>query len=189
MAAVKGLPPGTIGRLQTVCFEVRCSEMPPLGTPRLSIPKLAITREAVFTPIASAFDRLIAALCVALMLFYAATLPAKAADQLQHAPALMVAHEHDGLGGFSVEAVHDSHDDHADHHGDAPDDEGQPSDHLAGGHHHHGDTGPNLLVPGAASAQGFALLAGPHGIGKDRRITGLRSIGPERPPRTTSLNI
>lgn len=142
----------------------------------------------MLTPIASAFHRLIAALCVALMMFYAATLPAKAADQLQHAPALMVAHEHDRLSGFSVDAVHDSHVDHADHHGDASDDEGQPSDDV-GGHHHHGDTGPNLLIPGAASAEGFALLAGPHGIGKDRRIAGLRSIGPERPPRIASLNI
>jgi len=143
----------------------------------------------MFTLIASAFDRLIAALCVALMLFYAATLPAKAADQIQHAPALMASHAHDGPGNFSIDTVHDSHVDHTDHHGDAPDDEGAPGDHLAGGHHHHGDTGPNLLVPGGADAIGFGPIASLHAIGKDRQIDGLRSIGPERPPRTASLNI
>ncbi|MBA4751332.1 MAG: hypothetical protein H2055_03775 [Sphingopyxis sp.] len=46
-------------------------------------------------PLASAKDRLTGALCVALMLFYAATIPAKAANQIQHAPGLMTAHDHD----------------------------------------------------------------------------------------------
>jgi|UPI0007372ABA hypothetical protein len=157
----------------------------------LSSERRAITRGTVLKSIAPALDRLMAALCVALLMFYVATLPAKAADQIQHAPALMVAHDHIGLGNFSVDAVHNSDDDHAnhtDHHGSVPDDEDQPGDHLAGGHHHHGDTGPNLLVPDTASASAFAPVAGLHGIGEDPHIAGLRAIGPERPPRTTSLN-
>lgn len=147
----------------------------------------AIRREGVLTPIASAFDRLIAALCVALMIFYAATIPAKATDQIQHSPALMMAHDHGDADTLTIDAVHDSHQDHADHHGNVPDDEGQPSDHLAGGHHHHGDSGPNLLVPRGADAPGFGRIAGLHGIGQDRHIAGLKSIGPERPPRLFSL--
>lgn len=139
---------------------------------------------------ASRFDRLIAALCALLMMFYAATAPAKAADQIQHSPAFMVSHDHGSAGNFTLDAVHDSHDGHADHDDDAPaDDEGTPADHLAGGHHHHGDTGPNLLVPNAATAGAIAPSASLHGIGKDRQIAGLRSLGPERPPRTLSLTV
>lgn len=142
----------------------------------------------MFARIASALDRLIAALCVALMMVYAATLPAKAADQIQHAPALMVSHDHEGFDNFSVDAVHDDHHEHGDPHEDSSDSDGQPSDHLAGGHHHHGDSSPNLLVPEAAASPVMAPLAGLHAIATDRQIAGLRSIGPERPPRTTSLN-
>ncbi|KTE16992.1 hypothetical protein [Sphingopyxis sp. H115] len=134
------------------------------------------------------FDRLIAALCVALMIAYAAAVPAKAADQIQHSPAFMISHDHGDVGNFTLDAVHDSHDEHADHHDDAPaDDEGTRADHLAGGHHHHGDTGPNLLVPNAAVAAAIAVSAALHGIGKDRQFAGLRPIGPERPPRLGSL--
>ena len=143
----------------------------------------------MLTLTASAIDRLIASLCVALMMFYAATLPAKAADQIQHAPALLVSHDHAGFDNFSVDAVHDDHHEHADDHEDMPDGDGQPSDHLAGGHHHHGDSGPSLLVSDAAVSPAMALLTGLHEIGKDRQIAGLRSIGPERPPRTISLNV
>lgn len=142
----------------------------------------------MFARIASASDRLIAALCVALMMLYAATLPAKAADQIQHTPALMVSHDHKSFDNFSVTAVHDDHHEQADHHEDSPGGGEQPGDPPAGGHHHHGDTGPNLLVPDAAAPRAAARLMGLQAIGKDRQIAGLRSIGPERPPRTTSLN-
>lgn len=142
----------------------------------------------MLTRISPRFDRLIAALCVALLIAYAATVPAKAADQIQHSPAFMVSHDHDDDGSFTLDAVHDSHDEHADHHDDAPaDDEGTPADHLAGGHHHHGDTGPNLLVPNAAMAAAIAPSAALHGIGKDRLFAGLRPVGPERPPRLDML--
>lgn len=144
---------------------------------------------SVPAPLASALDRLIAALCVALMMFYAATMPAKAADQIQHAPALMVAHDHDGLDRFSIDAVHDGHDEPAAHHDDTPDTGDQPDDHLGGSHHHHGDSGPNLLVPNVAAAPGIAPSRSLHGARIERPIAGLRSLGPERPPRTTSLTI
>ncbi|WP_439568452.1 hypothetical protein [Sphingopyxis sp.] len=137
---------------------------------------------------ASAFDRLVGALCVALMMIYAAALPAKAAAQMQHAPALMVSHEHGGLDNFAIDVVHDSYDDHVGHHEDAPDDKGQSDDHRAAGHHHHGDTGPNLLAPAVSDTSGFVPPASLHDIGKDRPISGLRSIGPDRPPRTASLS-
>jgi hypothetical protein len=150
----------------------------------LSTRHAAATARGMFGSIASASGRAIAALCVALMLFYAATVPVRAANQIEHAPALMVAHEHDGFGNFSVEAVHD--DDHADHHDDSPASD-DTSDHLAGGHHHHGDSVPNLLVPDEAAPPAMPPYAGLHGISKNRLFAGLRSIGPERPPRTTSL--
>ncbi|ALJ12096.1 hypothetical protein [Sphingopyxis macrogoltabida] len=133
-------------------------------------------------------NRLVASLCVALMMFYATTIPAKATDQLQHSPSLMVAHDHDTPGSFMVDAVHDDPADHADHHAPAPDTDDQPSDHFAGGHHHHGDTGPNLLVPGGANALGGFASGNLHGVRPDRQFAGLRPVGPERPPRLLSLN-
>lgn len=123
-------------------------------------------------------------------MFYAATVPAKAADQIQHSPALMASHDHGSTSSFMLDAVHDSPDQHADHHDDGPvDNEGTPTGHVAGGHHHHGDTGPNLLVPNAATAGAIAPAAPLHGIGKDRPFVGLRSLGPERPPRHLSLTV
>lgn len=140
-------------------------------------------------PSSSLLDRLILSLCALLMMFYAATMPAKAADQLQHAPSFMVAHDHKNAADFSVDAVHHSFDNHAAHHDDAPDSDSEPDDPVPSGHHHHGDSGPNLLAPDVVTAPALTSLADLHGIGKDRRIAGLRSIGPERPPRMTSLNI
>ncbi len=149
-----------------------------------------IKRSFVLTYVSSRFDRLIGTLCVALMLFYAATAPAKAADQIQHSPVFMISHQHGELADFAVDTVHDSPAEHADHHDNAPaDDESTPGDHLAGGHHHHGDTGPNLLVPNAVTASGIAPIGSLHGIGNDRQIAGRRSIGPERPPRPHSLTV
>lgn len=148
-----------------------------------------VTSKTVFRLIASVSDRLIAALCVALMMFYAATIPAKAADQIQHAPTFMVAHDHDGLDRFSMDAVHDGHDEPATHYDNTPDIGDQPDDHLGGSHHHHGDSGPNLLVPNIAAATAITPSASLHGARIERPIGGLRSLGPERPPRTTSLTV
>lgn len=116
------------------------------------------------------------------MLFYAATMPAKAFDRIQHSTAVVAHHDHTGLSSFSV------HEDHADHHEDQPDSDGPQDDRLAGGHHHHGDTGPNLIVADAGADLPIAPLDGVHGIRHERKIAGLRSVGPERPPRDGSLN-
>lgn len=156
---------------------------------RLSIASRAVTRGRMPKPSASLLDRLILALCALLVMFYAAMMPAKAADQLQHAPSFMVAHDHKDAADFSVNAVHDGFDDHAADHDDAPKSDDGPDAPVSGGHHHHGDSAPSLLVPDAVIAPAIAWLADLHGIDKDRKIAGLRSIGPERPPRTTSLNI
>ena len=134
-------------------------------------------------------DRLIATLCVALMLFYAATIPAKAANQIQHAPGLMIAHDHDGPASFSVDTVHDFQDAHAEHHEEPSDGKDDPGDRAGGGHHHHGDSGPNLLVPEAAAGQSRASLASLHQAIRERHVVGLRSPGPERPPRSISLTV
>lgn len=173
------LVPGRINRLRQSAFPAR----------RLSIETRAIKRGPVPTPTTSPLDRLIVALCVALMIFYAAMTPAKAANQIQHAPALMISHDHSGPGIFSINAIHDNQEDHADHHEDAPDTGDQPGDPLAGGHHHHGDSGPNLLMPLAAATSSTSPRMRLHGIGQDRQIAGLRSIEPERPPRICSLNV
>lgn len=129
-------------------------------------------------------NRLIASLCAALMLFYAATIPTKAMDKLQHAPAVMAEHDHVSLANFSVDVVHDSHE----HHDDGPQDGGsQPDDHLAGGHHHHGDSSPSLMFPEFAANLGSGPLNSLHGLRNERQFTGLISVGPERPPRPLSL--
>lgn len=134
-------------------------------------------------------DRLIAALCVLLMMVYAATAPAKAVDQIRHAPTVMMVHDHSGTVDFAIHAVPGSHDDHAGQSGEAPADE-EPGNPLAGGHHHHhGDNGPNLLVPDAASAAAIPASSRLHAFGRDRHVAGLRPIGPERPPRTTPLTL
>lgn len=156
------------------------------GSCSLSTEGTATTRVDVPTSSARAIDRLIATLCVALMMFYAATMPAKAAGQIQHAPTLMVVHDHQGSDIFAIDAVHD---DHAAPHDDLPNTGDQPDDDLGGSHHHHGDSGPNLLVPSVAAALAIAPWRSPHGTRIERPIAGLQSLGPERPPRTTSLTV
>lgn len=154
---------------------------------RLSFARRPITRGPVLHRTTPLPDRLIAALCALLMMVYAAAMPARAAHQIQHGPTVMIEHDHSAADDFSLEAVDDHHGAHADHHDDAPDGDNEPGDNLAGGHHHHGDSGPNLLVPNATAAGAMAASPRLHGFEKDRPIAGLRSIGPERPPRTTPL--
>lgn len=135
-------------------------------------------------------ERLIAALCAALMLFYAATVPVKAADQIEHTSAFMTSHDHEGSGDFALDIVHCSTDAHAAHHDAAPDTNDQPGDQRTGGHHHHhGDTGPNLIVAETDTGFGMAPSDSLHGIRKELPIAGMRSVGPERPPRMISLNV
>lgn len=119
------------------------------------------------------------------MLFYASTMPARAMDQVEHA-AIITGHDHGGPSDFPVDVVYDAEAHDADHHPGALDGDEQTGDPVAGGHHHHGDSGPNLLVPGTAAV---LLSSGLHGFRKDRQIAGLRPVGPERPPRSPSLII
>ena len=153
---------------------------------RLSTEGTATTRVGVPTSPAHAIDRMIATLCVAVMMFYAATMPAKAAAQIQHAPALMVAHDHQGSDNFAIDVMHD---DHAAPHDDSHDTGDQPDDDLDGSHHHHGDSGPNLLIPNIATATSLAPSGSLLGGRIERPIAGLRALGPERPPRTISLTV
>lgn len=130
---------------------------------------------------------MVAALCVALMIFYATTLPAKAANQIHHDPGLMIVHDHGSLDNLPIHAVQGSHAEHADQHEDVPHGDEEPSDPFASGHHHHGDNGPNMLAPDAVTSFAMQPPAGLHDIGKDRRIAGLQTVGPERPPRASLL--
>lgn len=134
-------------------------------------------------------ERLTAALCAALMLFYAATIPAKAANEIQHTPALMAEHDHSGIAGFSIDAVHDNDGVHAQHHEGTPEEDDQTDDRVVGGHHHHGDSGSSLLVANAATAVNIAPSGSLHDARSERPISGLRSPGPERPPRSISLTV
>ena len=138
-------------------------------------------------PTISALNRLMAALCVALIMVYAATMPVKAANQIQHNLPAMIAHQHDTLDVVSIEAVHEDSAGQSDHHKDDPDSQDRSGEDMAGGHHHHGDSGSSLLVPGAALTTASAPLASLPGMGKVRAMAGLRSIEPERPPRQAAL--
>ena len=155
----------------------------------MSIAVQPFTAETVVIHPLPSLDRLVAALCVVMLMFYAATVPAKAVDQVRHTPTTMIAHDHSGPADFAINAVPGSHDDHAEHFGDAPADEESGKPFAGGHHHHHGDSGPNLLVPDAATARTMSSSARLHAFDKDRHIAGLRSIGPERPPRFTSLTL
>lgn len=138
-------------------------------------------------PTISALNRLIAALCVALIMVYAATMPVKAANQIQHNLPAMTMHQHDSFDVVSIQAVHEDRAGQADHHKDDPDSRDRTGEDMAGGHHHHGDGGSSLLVPGAAITTAMAPPASLPGMGKVRAIAGLRSIEPERPPRHATL--
>lgn len=109
-------------------------------------------------------------------------------DQVEHA-AIITGHDHGGPNDFPVDVVYDAEAHDADHHPGALDGDEQTGDPVAGGHHHHGDSGPNLLVPGTAGTAAVLLSSGLHGLRKDRQIAGLRPAGPERPPRSPTLII
>lgn len=144
------------------------------------------TRRSVLKTLASNIDRLTVAFCITLLMFFAATVPTKAVDEFQHAPMILAEHDHAGPSIFSVDAVLDEHDEHDTN---APNSDAQPDEHLAGGHHHHGDSGSSLIVPVAALNAAARPSSRLHGVWHERQIPGLRSVGPERPPRSSLLNI
>src|SRR3546814_18950475 len=83
--------------------------------------------------------------CIALALVFAGASLASAVDRMQHGPGGSPAHEHMLFSDISLEDAHDQ-----DHH--QPDQGGEdPSDRLAGGHHH-GDSGSGLHILASAAA-------------------------------------
>src|SRR3546814_1697036 len=84
-------------------------------------------------------NKFCAMLCIALALVFAGASLASAVDRMQHGPGGSPAHEHMLFSDISLEDAHDQ-----DHH--QPDQGGEdPSDRLAGGHHH-GDSGSGLII-------------------------------------------
>lgn len=121
-------------------------------------------------------------------MFYAATMPAKAGNQIQHNLPIATAHQHSALDVVASDATTDDDADHADHHRDSPDDQDRSDNDSANGHHHHGDSGSSALLPEAMSGAATGPTRSQRRIGHETAIAGLRSIEPERPPRNTSLN-
>src|SRR3546814_3278542 len=107
-------------------------------------------------------NKFCAMLCIALALVFAGASLASAVDRMQHGPGGSPAHEHMLFSDISLEDAHDQ-----DHH--QPDQGGEdPSDRLAGGHHH-GDSGSGLIILASADATVAALLDEAHGLVPDRR--------------------
>ncbi|MFC3098392.1 hypothetical protein [Alteraurantiacibacter palmitatis] len=121
-------------------------------------------------------------LCIALTLIFAGTSLSGVIDTIQHAPGASTEHQHVLFSDLTVER------DHADdHHAPQPGDN-DPADHLPGSHHHHGDSGSGMLIATPAGATLFAVTGNPHGLAPDNQTLGLRIPGPERPPKTLTMN-
>ncbi len=177
------------GNRTAACTDVRQIRQAPAFCPSsLSTGPPAFKRGDVPGPISSALNRLVATLCVALTIVYAATMPVKANNQIQHLMPVTVAHQHSMLGVVPVDADHKGAAVHADHDKHGSEEQNRSGADGNSGHHHHGDSGSTILLPDAAATPQLAPSAGITGLGKERAIAGLRSIEPDRPPRTTSLN-
>jgi hypothetical protein len=126
--------------------------------------------------------RLTAMLCIALALIFAGFSVSSAIDGIQHAPGAPTEHEHLILSDLSMEQ------DHADDHHAPASDEDSPADHLPGGHHHHGDSGSGTILPAPAGAMMLVLANDPRDIEPEHQAPGLKVRGPERPPKTLTMN-
>src|SRR3546814_18670172 len=121
-------------------------------------------------------NKFCAMLCIALALVFAGASLASAVDRMQHGPGGSPAHEHMLFSDISLEDAHDQ-----DHH--QPDQGGEdPSDRLAGGHHH-GDRGSGLIILASAPATVAALLAADPGLVTERPAHRFRNQRPGRPPK------
>ena len=126
--------------------------------------------------------RLTAMLCIALALVFAVGSPSSAVDGIHHAKGASIEHGHLIFSDLAIEQ------DYADCN-QAPDsDDTSPRDHLPGGHHHHGDSSSGMIAPVPAGAMVFALTSAPHGIEPERQTPGLKTRGPERPPKPLTMN-
>lgn len=128
-------------------------------------------------------DRLFVMLCMALALVYAGASTSQVIDTIQHAPVQVTEHEHSVFSNALTAQAGDHADDN---HADETDDEQAP-DHLAGGHHHHGDTGPSLIAGAADELANVVLFESLHASIRDRQVIGIAVPGPERPPRQMTL--
>lgn len=126
--------------------------------------------------------RLLSMLCIALALVFAGSTLSNAVDQIQHAPGGASEHEHLLFSDISIDDTHDQ-----DHHEPDQGDENSP-DHLAGGHHHHGDSGAGLIVLAAADTRLTAPAGDNPGFVPDRPAIGIRLLGPERPPKISTIS-
>ena len=125
-------------------------------------------------------NKICAMLCIALALVFAGASLASAVDRMQHGPGGSPTHEHLLFSDISLEDAHEDH--HQPDQGD-----GDPSDRLAGGHHH-GDSGSGLIILASADATVAALLDEAHGLAPDRPAFGFRIQGPERPPKPSTIS-
>lgn len=124
---------------------------------------------------------------MALAFVYAVGSITQLINGLQHSGPQASVHEHWVLSdALVVHADHHTNDQHVDEdHADPAVDPTQ--DDMAGGHHHHGDTGPSLLatlgneLPRAMLFGTMLVFAG------DQHIIGISVPGPERPPMVLKL--
>lgn len=132
----------------------------------------------------SLLARLIAMLCIAIILLFAGMSMSSAMDRVQHAPSAPIEHEHMLFGDLSLEL------DHADdHHGSQPDDSNDdPAGQLAGGHHHHADGASGMIVPNQTQATMLSLAADMRAFETQRQSLGIKARGPERPPKVSIAN-
>lgn len=126
--------------------------------------------------------RLITMLCIALVLVFAGASLSSAVDRIQHAPGASIEHQHMVFSEMTVELDHAN-----DHLAPQPGDD-DPADHLPGGDHHHGDAGSGMLVAALAASALFAISGDLHGLAPDNQTSGLHIHGPERPPKSLTLN-
>jgi hypothetical protein len=125
-------------------------------------------------------NKICAMLCIALALVFAGASLASAVDRMQHGPGGSPTHEHMLFSDISLEDAHEDH-----HQPDQGNED--PTDRLAGSHHH-GDSGSGLIILASADATVAALVDEAHGLAPDRPVLGFRIQGPERPPKPSTIS-
>ncbi|MBN2974289.1 hypothetical protein OVY48_05800 [Sphingobium sp. SA2] len=126
-------------------------------------------------------NRFWAMFCIALAVVFAGASLSTSIDKIQHAPGVSFEHDHSLFSDASI--IQDHADDH---HVPQPGDN-DPSDHLPGSHHHHGDGGSAVPVTASADSVQVALSSELLGLAPDNQTPGLRIPGPERPPKSLAI--
>jgi hypothetical protein len=128
--------------------------------------------------------RLITMLCIALAMVFAGASLSRNVDRLQHGPGGSPIHEHLLFSDISLDDGH-SHDFDHDQSGYDDDDSSEP---FTGGHHHHGDLGSGLILLASHDWSVPALRGDRHNQVPEPREAGFRILGPERPPKTSTIS-